>query len=913
MSKEKKTSNTNLGSGGYYSEIIARAISLKSSNASVKSSNASAESISASTLSGQRQQQGSRGQDAGSNTVEKLYGIREEAAISSRVTRQLDEVPDDVSGQQRKQQGSGESATEKISPNKEDDLSLSSMSSVVSRANDSLSNSAQFGRASGGENRSANSSGGRQSRLLLKTGDEEVLEDFPSIRQPSSTLRLPPVDMEADSKKPWMTVPRTTVPDELSSCGSRVHMLESENDVGSQRRSVGSRSDKEGRSDGSDQLSYMRALMDDIQPGSEADMNNEQENSSENELRSSMKSFAAAAKEMTALLRQSMKNKQFQAGCFDESKSNSQLSSQRGASESESSVYSERGECADESSEIHIPVGDDEESEESEHVINAMLQLKNSVDEESVGSEQDINAMLKAFKKRDSFMPGDPEFYRNQIDTISDSSSNNSPLPKNDAENRRSGTMFSDIVEDIWDDDEDGDDDISTAKKNSLYQGRDRPNPKLVGIVVFLIVLSVAIGIGIAVARSRKESNPLAELQTAPPTLLPAPQPPNWVLVGDLLGESLTDEAGYSVSVSEDSTRVIMGGRRNRKDDMKNRGAARIFEIDVTTSKYVPTWDIYGEAAGDQCGFAVSMSRNGKRIAVGSIGSDKNGNNAGQVRIYDEDEVTKSWTLIHEMLGDQETALFGTSISLSLDGELIAIGAPYHSEGVDMTKSGRVYVYREGQDSEWTQVGLPLIGASTNDVFGWSVSFLPSTRALLVAVGAPRLKGSLESGYVKVFSFDGIAWRLYGESMSIGYPGDQFGTSISLAGDYTQERIVIGAPMFEEGNGIVVVYENVSNGWQRFGNDLIGERDNSNFGESVYMTPDATRMVVGAPNKKLNNVRVGLARVFDVHEDSIKYAGDIFGQNGENFGVSVSLSDNGMFAYAGASTASVVKTYADAT
>jgi hypothetical protein len=149
--------------------------------------------------------------------------------------------------------------------------------------------------------------------------------------------------------------------------------------------------------------------------------------------------------------------------------------------------------------------------------------------------------------------------------------------------------------------------------------------------------------------------------------------------------------------------------------------------------------------------------------------------------------------------------------------------------------------------------------------------------------------------------------------MSIGYPGDQFGTSISLAGDYTQERIVIGAPMFEEGNGIVVVYENVSNGWQRFGNDLIGERDNSNFGESVYMTPDATRMVVGAPNKKLNNVRVGLARVFDVHEDSIKYAGDIFGQNGENFGVSVSLSDNGMFAYAGASTASVVKTYADAT
>lgn len=933
MSKKKMKSNTNLGSGSYYSEIIARAISLKSSNASVKSSNASAESFSASSLSSRRQQQGmekcSRGQDAGINTVEKLHGIREEAANSSRLTRQLDEVPDDVIGQQRKQQGSGESAMEKISPYKEDDLSLSSMSSVVSRANDSLSNSAHFAarRASGGEIRSTSSSGGIQSRQLLKsdgdasfTGDE-VLEDFPSTRQPSSTLTLLPVDMEADSKKPWMTVPRSTVLDISFVSGSResVHMLESEHDVESQRRSVAGHSDKEGHSEGSDQLSYMKALMDDIQPEavktsehcSEAAMIDERENSSEIELRSSMKSFAAAAKEMTSLLRQSMTNKQFQSGTFDKSRSNSQHSSQRDASESESSVYSE---CADESSEIHIPIGDDEESEESEHVINAMLQFKKSDDEESVGSKKDINAMLQVFKKRDSVMPGDTEFYRNQIDTISDSSSNNSPLPKVDAKYRRSSSMFSDIVEDIWDDDdENDDDDTGTAKKNSLNQEQDRPNPKLVGIVIFLIILSVAIGIGIAVARSKNVSNPPTELQTAPPTLLPAPQPPNWVQLGDLLGESLTDEAGYSVSVSEDSSRVIIGGRRNQKDDMKNRGAARIFQIDAATSKYVPTYDIYGEAAGDQCGFAVSISRNGKRIAVGSIGSDKNGNNAGQVRIYDEDELTKSWTLIHEMFGDQDTALFGTSISLSLDGELIAIGAPYHSEGAGMTKSGRVYVYREDQDSVWTQVGLPIYGASTNDVFGWSVSFLPSTRALLVAVGAPRLKGSLESGYVKVFSFDGIAWQLYGESMSIGYPGDQFGTSVSLAGYYTQERIVIGAPLFEKGNGIVVVYENVSNGWQRFGNDLIGERDNANFGESVYMTPDATRMIVGAPNKKLNNVRVGLARMFNVDEDSIQYAGDIFGLNGENVGVSVSLSDNGMFAYVGASTASVVRTYTDVT
>ena len=60
------------------------------------------------------------------------------------------------------------------------------------------------------------------------------------------------------------------------------------------------------------------------------------------------------------------------------------------------------------------------------------------------------------------------------------------------------------------------------------------------------------------------------------------------------------------------------------------------------------------------------------------------------------------------------------SVSLSQDGSNIAIGAPYHSEGGDMTKSGRSYVYREVQESEWIQVGHRFSGTSSNELFGWS-------------------------------------------------------------------------------------------------------------------------------------------------------------------------------------------------
>jgi len=188
---------------------------------------------------------------------------------------------------------------------------------------------------------------------------------------------------------------------------------------------------------------------------------------------------------------------------------------------------------------------------------------------------------------------------------------------------------------------------------------------------------------------------------------------------------------------------------------MKNRGAARIFQLDEGTGSYVPIWDIYGEALGDQCGFSVSMSRSGRRIAVGSIGSDKNGENAGQVRIYEEDEIAKTWTLVHDIIGEQETTLFGTSVSLSQDGSSIAVGAPYHSEGADMTKNGRSYVYREVQESEWEQIGQPIYGASSNDLFGWPVSFLPN--AQFVSVGSPMLEDSLGSGYQPDLF---IAWSL---------------------------------------------------------------------------------------------------------------------------------------------------------
>ena len=44
--------------------------------------------------------------------------------------------------------------------------------------------------------------------------------------------------------------------------------------------------------------------------------------------------------------------------------------------------------------------------------------------------------------------------------------------------------------------------------------------------------------------------------------------------------------------------------------------------------------DIDGEAADDQSGFSVAISSDGSKVAIGALGNDGGGSDAGQVRVY---------------------------------------------------------------------------------------------------------------------------------------------------------------------------------------------------------------------------------------------------------------------------------------
>lgn len=109
-----------------------------------------------------------------------------------------------------------------------------------------------------------------------------------------------------------------------------------------------------------------------------------------------------------------------------------------------------------------------------------------------------------------------------------------------------------------------------------------------------------------------------------------------WMQLGkDIFGEANGDESGISVSLSSDGSVLAVGGWYNDGYNKEASGHVRVYHWENDES----TWDKLGEeidgyAAGDFSGFAVSLSADGKSVAIGSYGNDDNGTDSGHVRVF---------------------------------------------------------------------------------------------------------------------------------------------------------------------------------------------------------------------------------------------------------------------------------------
>ena len=374
----------------------------------------------------------------------------------------------------------------------------------------------------------------------------------------------------------------------------------------------------------------------------------------------------------------------------------------------------------------------------------------------------------------------------------------------------------------------------------------------------------------------------------------------SWGQLGDAIygNEKNTDldDHGISVSLNNDGTVIAIGTRKSKFiDETQNAMASDAGDVKIYYWNDV-SWNQRGDTihgnGREFLGSVVSLSSDGTIVAIAAPGYETqwsrdfqglpNPNNQhdkkGLVRIYQWNNV--SWDRLgSDIVEDSTNGIhsFGYSISLSSDGTILAVGAPFPGE----TGAGNVYVYK-WNDISWNRYGSGDLKGDIDDpgdAFGLSVSL--NSDGSIIAIGAPRRS---YGSYVRVYNLIDNSWYQVGNDISnnidISYQYSGFSVSLNSFGNI----LSIGSIMANDYNsyrtGSVNVYHwfETSESWIQPGTDISDiQSGNDNFLGSFFgyansLSSDGSILAIGAPTKNKVTENDGIVKVY-----SFKY--DYYSQN----------------------------------
>ena len=202
----------------------------------------------------------------------------------------------------------------------------------------------------------------------------------------------------------------------------------------------------------------------------------------------------------------------------------------------------------------------------------------------------------------------------------------------------------------------------------------------------------------------------------------------DWEPLGNDIRHQHGETIGRGLTISGDGTILAASSAR-----YGNIGEILVFEwVGDTWSQKGRTLQGVGEE--QNFGESLSLSHDGSVLALGrpNDSDDMWGQKKGYVQVFefiDNDWVQIGQTLQGPNVGDE----FGRAVSLSSDGRTLAIGRPFYSDGNSIWL-GSVHVYRFGRDGQWFEPGSMLIGKTENKQFGRSLA-LSGDASMLVASG----------------------------------------------------------------------------------------------------------------------------------------------------------------------------------
>ncbi len=259
--------------------------------------------------------------------------------------------------------------------------------------------------------------------------------------------------------------------------------------------------------------------------------------------------------------------------------------------------------------------------------------------------------------------------------------------------------------------------------------------------------------------------------------------------------------------------------------------------------------------------FGVALSLSGDRVAV--TAGQRHGYIPGGDAVYLFDRSGPTWSETVKLVPAEFEADDSFGASLSLVGDRIAIGALGDDDlGAD---AGAVYIY-EWSGASWVRTAkLFAPDPAPAAYFGWAVA-LDGNRLL---VGAPGdVEAGLNCGSAYVFEFDGSTWtsNQHWTASDAAVDGG-FGRAVALQGEravVTSAESRGIAPIYVPTPGGAYVFDRSGTSWSETVKLLTTHPEyiGANFGVSVAL--DGDRVLVGANDDFESGPDTGSASIYQV-------------------------------------------------
>lgn len=292
----------------------------------------------------------------------------------------------------------------------------------------------------------------------------------------------------------------------------------------------------------------------------------------------------------------------------------------------------------------------------------------------------------------------------------------------------------------------------------------------------------------------------------------------------------------------------------------------------VTAIGYVKASDP-GDA--DRFGTSVSLSANGLYLAVGAPGYEAANSNSGSVYVFTRHGTTWQQQVLLQGSAPQQGDNFGASVALSAEGDTLAVGVPGEGNplapGAALPVGGTVHVFSRTGDSWSLQQAVSALNPDQGDRFGAQVSLSGDGNSL--AVGAPNESGDARtingpdnnalrgSGAAYVFARAGGVWTQQAYVKASNADAfDNFGRTLVLSANgqtlavgainESSAATGVGGDQHDNttiGSGAVYVFSRDQDAWsQQAYLKASNTRNSAWFGGAIALSADGQVMAVGS-------------------------------------------------------------------